>query len=72
MFGFKLTSLYLPYLFMEKLMPEAEDEEIALLYEQAKSNYRRYKLTGDITALNPEIELVDSMLPSSPDTQIST
>jgi hypothetical protein len=38
-------------------MGAAEDEEMNLLYKRAKDSFMRYKLTGDITKLNPKIEL---------------
>jgi hypothetical protein len=55
MFTFKLSSLLIPYFAIEAITPEAEQEEINILWSRTKEKYRNYKNSGDILDLNPRI-----------------
>lgn len=57
MFGFKVAALVFPFLAMDRIMPEAEGEEVDFLWSRMKEPYKRYKYTGDILELNPNINL---------------
>lgn len=59
MFSFKLTCLVIPYYFMDSFMEEAKKEETSFLYSKMSNQYRRFKLSGDITQLNSKIEEID-------------
>ena len=65
MLTFKIASLGIPYVFMDKLMESAGQQQMNLLYWQAKDRYKRYKMTGDMLQLNPYIKIVDSLLSDS-------
>lgn len=55
MFSLKLSSLLIPYFAIEAITPEAEQEEINILWNKTKDRYRSYKNSGDILDLNPRI-----------------
>lgn len=62
MFAFKMSALCLPYMYMETLMTTAQEEEMNLLYKKSKEPFKKYKLTGDILELNPQIQLFGGSL----------
>lgn len=64
MFGFKIAALVVPFLAMDRIMPEAETEEVDFLWSKMREPYKRYKYSGDILELNPNITLTGQGIPS--------
>lgn len=63
MFGLKVTLLAVPFYFQSKIQDMAAQVHYEGLYELVKTNYRKYKYTGDILTLNPQAHTYDISFP---------
>jgi hypothetical protein len=59
MFSFKLACVVGPYFFYEEVEKSAIREQLARVYANIEDDYRKYKNTGNILMLNPNVNIFD-------------